>query len=46
VRSYDQIDNAPEEGAGITINTAHVGTRRARHYARGRLSGHADYIRT
>jgi elongation factor Tu len=47
VKSYDQIDAAPEEKArGITINTAHVeyetGTR---HYAHVDCPGHADYIK-
>src|SRR3972149_7019271 len=47
VRSYDQIDAAPEEKArGITINTAHVEyeTER-RHYAHVDCPGHADYIK-
>jgi len=46
-KSYDQIDNAPEEKArGITINTAHVEyeTER-RHYAHVDCPGHADYIK-
>src|SRR6266545_1359714 len=47
VRSYDQIDNAPEEKArGITINTAHVEYETAkRHYAHVDCPGHADYIK-
>jgi elongation factor Tu len=47
VRSYDQIDNAPEEKArGITINTAHVEYVTAkRHYAHVDCPGHADYIK-
>jgi len=47
VRTYDQIDNAPEEKArGITINTAHVEYQTAkRHYAHVDCPGHADYIK-
>jgi elongation factor Tu len=47
VRSYDQIDNAPEEKArGITINTAHVEHETAkRHYAHVDCPGHADYVK-
>lgn len=47
VRSYDQIDNAPEEKArGITINTAHVEYETAnRHYAHVDCPGHADYVK-
>jgi len=47
VRSYDQIDNAPEEKArGITINTSHVEYETAvRHYAHVDCPGHADYIK-
>src|SRR6266540_3862577 len=46
-RSYDQIDNAPEEKArGITINTAHVEYEtKNRHYAHVDCPGHADYIK-
>jgi len=46
-RSYDQIDNAPEEKArGITINTAHVEYETdKRHYAHVDCPGHADYIK-
>src|SRR5213595_1337726 len=46
-RSYDQIDNAPEEKArGITINTAHVEYETPnRHYAHVDCPGHADYIK-
>ncbi len=47
VRSFDSIDNAPEEKArGITIATAHVEyeTER-RHYAHVDCPGHADYIK-
>ena len=47
VRSYDEIDNAPEERErGITINTAHVEYETAkRHYAHVDCPGHADYIK-
>jgi elongation factor Tu len=47
VKSYDQIDGAPEERArGITINTAHVEYETAnRHYAHVDCPGHADYIK-
>ena len=47
VKSYDQIDAAPEEKArGITINTAHVESQTAnRHYAHVDCPGHADYIK-
>ncbi len=46
-RSYDQIDNAPEERErGITIATAHVEYESAgRHYAHVDCPGHADYIK-
>jgi elongation factor Tu len=46
-RSYDSIDNAPEEKErGITINTAHVEYETAnRHYAHVDCPGHADYIK-
>lgn len=46
-RSYDSIDNAPEEKArGITINTAHVEYETAnRHYAHVDCPGHADYVK-
>ncbi|OQW94851.1 MAG: translation elongation factor Tu [Beggiatoa sp. IS2] len=46
-KSYDQIDNAPEEKArGITINTAHVEYQSGvRHYAHVDCPGHADYIK-
>ena len=45
VKSFDQIDNAPEEKErGITINTAHVEYETAkRHYAHVDCPGHADY---
>jgi elongation factor Tu len=47
IRSYDQIDNAPEEKArGITINTAHVEYQtEKRHYAHVDCPGHADYVK-
>ena len=47
IKSYDQIDNAPEEKArGITINTAHVEYETEnRHYAHVDCPGHADYIK-
>ena len=47
VRSFDSIDNAPEEKErGITINTAHVEYQTAnRHYAHVDCPGHADYIK-
>src|SRR5437879_11286636 len=46
-RSFDSIDNAPEEKArGITINTAHVEyVTEKRHYAHVDCAGHADYIK-
>src|SRR6059036_3800530 len=46
-RSFDSIDNAPEEKArGITIATAHVEYEtRKRHYAHVDCPGHADYIK-
>jgi elongation factor Tu len=47
VRTFDTIDNAPEERArGITIATAHVEYSTAkRHYAHVDCPGHADYIK-
>jgi elongation factor Tu len=47
VRSFESIDNAPEEKQrGITINTAHVEYETAnRHYAHVDCPGHADYIK-
>ena len=47
VRSFDSIDNAPEERErGITINTAHVEYETDnRHYAHVDCPGHADYIK-
>jgi elongation factor Tu len=46
-RSFDSIDNAPEEKArGITINTAHVEYEtEKRHYAHVDCPGHADYVK-
>ena len=46
-RSFDSIDNAPEEKArGITIAIAHVEYETAkRHYAHVDCPGHADYIK-
>src|SRR5215831_18703424 len=46
-RSFDSIDNAPEEKArGITIATAHVEYESdKRHYAHIDCPGHADYIK-
>lgn len=47
VRTFDSIDNAPEEKArGITIATAHVEySSEKRHYAHVDCPGHADYIK-
>ena len=47
MRSFDSIDNAPEEKErGITINTAHVEYQTAnRHYAHVDCPGHADYVK-
>ncbi|MDD6007110.1 MAG: elongation factor Tu [Bacteroidales bacterium] len=46
-KSFDQIDNAPEEKErGITINTSHVEYETAnRHYAHVDCPGHADYVK-
>jgi elongation factor Tu len=46
-RSFDSIDNAPEEKErGITINTSHVEyTTANRHYAHVDCPGHADYVK-
>ena len=46
-KSFDQIDNAPEEKErGITINTAHIEYETAnRHYAHVDCPGHADYVK-
>lgn len=47
MRSFDSIDNAPEEKErGITINTSHVEYSTAnRHYAHVDCPGHADYVK-
>ena len=47
IRSFDSIDNAPEEKErGITIATAHVEYEtEERHYAHVDCPGHADYIK-
>ena len=47
VKSFDQIDNAPEEKErGITINTSHVEYEtETRHYAHVDCPGHADYVK-
>ena len=46
-KSYDQIDNAPEEKErGITINTSHIEYEtEGRHYAHVDCPGHADYVK-
>jgi elongation factor Tu len=46
-RSFDSIDNAPEEKErGITINTSHVEYEtQSRHYAHVDCPGHADYVK-
>ena len=47
LKSFDQIDNAPEEKErGITINTSHVEYETVnRHYAHVDCPGHADYVK-
>ncbi len=47
VRTFDSIDNAPEEKErGITINTSHVEYETVnRHYAHVDCPGHADYVK-
>jgi elongation factor Tu len=47
VRSFDSIDNAPEEKErGVTINSAHVEYQTAkRHYAHVDCPGHSDYVK-
>ena len=46
-RSFDTIDNAPEEKErGITINTSHIEYEtKNRHYAHVDCPGHADYVK-
>ena len=46
-KSYDEIDNAPEEKArGLTINVHHAEYEtESRHYAHMDCPGHADYIK-
>jgi len=46
-RSFDTIDNAPEEKErGITINTSHIEYETVnRHYAHVDCPGHADYVK-
>ena len=47
VKSFDQIDNAPEEKErGITINSSHIEYETAnRHFAHVVCPGHADYVK-
>ncbi len=47
VKSFDQIDNAPEEKErGITINSSHIEYEtEKRHYAHVDCPGHADYVK-
>ncbi|MCU0643070.1 MAG: elongation factor Tu [bacterium] len=46
-KSYEEIDNAPEEKArGLTINVHHAEYETAnRHYAHVDCPGHADYVK-
>jgi elongation factor Tu len=46
-KSYEEIDNAPEEKArGVTINVHHAEYETdARHYAHVDCPGHADYVK-
>jgi len=46
-KSYDEIDNAPEEKArGLTINVHHAEYEtKERHYAHVDCPGHADYVK-
>ena len=46
-RSYDSIDNAPEEKErGVTINISHIEYEtEKRHYAHIDCPGHADYVK-
>ena len=47
IKSFDQIDNAPEEKErGITINSSHIEYEtETRHYAHVDCPGHADYVK-
>ena len=47
IKSFDQIDNAPEEKErGITINSSHIEDEtETRHYAHVDCPGHADYVK-
>ena len=47
IKSFDQIDNAPEEKErGITINSSHFEYEtETRHYAHVDCPGHADYVK-
>ena len=47
IKSFDQIDNAPEEKErGITINSSHIEYEtETRHYAHVDCRGHADYVK-
>ena len=48
VKSFDQIDNAPEEKErGITINSSHIEYEtEKRHYAHVDCPGHAEYVKS
>ena len=47
VMAFDEIDKAPGEQRGITINISHVEYETEnRHYAHVDMPGHADYIET
>ena len=47
IKSFDQIDNAPEEKErGLTINSSHIEYEtETRHYAHVDCPGHADYVK-
>ena len=47
IKSFDQIDNAPEEKErGITITSSHIEYEtETRHYAHVDCPGHADYVK-